>query len=92
MKSPTISGAGREPKIVGMAFGMGEGTTSGLIDGDRGVYVIEVVKKTPISGEANSFQAAANRLATSKVGSAVSKVYNALKEAADVEDNRAIHF
>ena len=92
MKSPTISGAGREPKIVGMAFGMAEGTTSGVVDGDRGVYVIEVVKKTPVPGEANSFQAAANRLATSKAGSAVSKVYNALKEAADVEDNRAIHF
>ena len=92
MKSPTITGAGREPKIVGAAFGMKEGATSGLIAGDRGVYAIEVTKLTPAAGEDNSFQAAANRIATTKAGAVNSKVYNALKESADIEDNRAAHY
>ncbi|TYA63180.1 peptidylprolyl isomerase, partial [Seonamhaeicola marinus] len=37
MKSPTIQGAGREPLVVGTAFGLGEGETSGLIEGVNGV-------------------------------------------------------
>lgn len=87
MKSPTISGAGREPLVVGAAFGLEEGETSKLIDGANGVYMIEVVKKTP-AVELDNYQAAANRVEIQKSSAANSKVYNALKEAADIEDNR----
>ncbi|XCF07067.1 SurA N-terminal domain-containing protein [Tamlana crocina] len=87
MKSPTISGAGREPLVVGAAFGLEEGETSNLIDGANGVYLIQVVKKTP-AVELDNYQAAANRVEIQKSSAANSKVYNALKEAADIEDNR----
>lgn len=87
MKNPTISGAGREPLVVGAAFGLEEGETSKLIDGSNGVYMIQVVKKTP-AVELDNYQAAANRVEIQKSSAANSKVYNALKEAADIEDNR----
>ncbi|NJX16206.1 SurA N-terminal domain-containing protein [Tamlana crocina] len=87
MKSPTISGAGREPLVVGAAFGLEEGETSNLIDGANGVYMIQVVKKTP-AVELDNYQAAANRVEIQKSSAANSRVYNALKEAADIEDNR----
>ncbi|MEL0457272.1 peptidylprolyl isomerase [Flavobacteriaceae bacterium SZ-1-7] len=88
MKNPTISGAGREPLIVGAAFGLSEGETSGLLDGSNGVYMIQVTKVTP-AVTLDNYQAAANRVEQQKVGAVNSKVYNALKEAAEIEDNRA---
>ncbi len=88
MKNPTLSGAGREPIVVGTAFGLDEGETSGLIDGSNGVYMIQVTKKTA-AAELPNYQAAANRLLTSKVSAANTALYNALKDAADVEDNRS---
>ncbi|GAA3609070.1 SurA N-terminal domain-containing protein [Flavivirga amylovorans] len=87
MKSPTISGAGREPLVVGAAFGLKEGEPSKLIDGENGVYMIQVVKVTP-AVELDNYQAAANRVEQQKINVVNSKLYNALKEAADIEDNR----
>uniref|UniRef100_UPI0035681F2F peptidylprolyl isomerase n=1 Tax=Seonamhaeicola sp. TaxID=1912245 RepID=UPI0035681F2F len=88
MKNPTISGAGREPLVVGTAFGLNEGETSGLIDGDRGVYMVQVTKITP-AVELDNYQAAANRVEQQKSVTVNSKLYNALKAVAEIEDNRA---
>ena len=88
MKNPTLTGAGREPKIVGAAFGFNEGETSKLIVGDNGVYMLEVTKVTP-AVELDNYQAFANQVATTKANAANTKLYEALKEAADIEDNRA---
>lgn len=88
MKSPTLSGAGREPIIVGSAFGLNEGETSKLIDGANGVYMVQVTKVTP-AVELDNYQTFANQVETQKVSVVTAKLYNALKEAADIEDNRA---
>ena len=88
MKTPTLSGAGQEPKVVGTAFGLKEGETSKLIDGNKGVFILEVTKVTE-APELDSYQANTNRLSTVRVNGAQTKVYNALKEAAEIEDNRA---
>lgn len=88
MKSPTISGAGRESLVVGAAFGLKEGETSKLIDGENGVYMIQVTKATP-AVKLDSYQAAANRVEQQKINVVNSKLYNALKESAEIEDNRA---
>ena len=88
MKTPTLSGAGQEPKVVGTAFGLKEGQTSKLIDGNKGVFIIEVTKVTE-APKLENYQANTNRLSTARVNSAQTTVFNALKEAADIEDNRA---
>jgi len=88
MKNPTLSGAGKEGLVVGTAFGLKEGEISKLIDGDKGVYMLEVTKITPAI-ELDSYQAAANRVGQQKASAVNSKLYNALKEASDIEDNRA---
>ena len=89
MKNPTLSGAGREPKVVGAAFGLKEGETSGLIVGQNGVYMLEITKVTP-AVELDNYQAMANQITNKRVNSVNTTLYNALKEAADVEDNRAV--
>jgi len=88
MKNPTISGAGKEGLVVGTAFGLKEGETSKLIDGDKGVYMLQVTKITPAI-ELDNYQAAANRVGQQKTSAVNSKLYNALKEASEIEDNRA---
>ncbi|MGJ5642514.1 SurA N-terminal domain-containing protein [Formosa sp. S-31] len=88
MKNPTISGAGREPLIVGAAFGLQEGETSPLLVGDNGVYMVKVTKVIP-ADDLDNYQAYANRVGQQKAGAVNSRLYEALKDAADIEDNRA---
>jgi len=88
IKSTTLSGAGVEPKVVGAAFGLSEGGTSKPIDGEKGVYVVEVTKINEATSLEN-YTAIINRLNTEKRNSVQSKVYQALEKAADIEDNRA---
>ncbi len=88
--NPTIAGAGTEPMVVGAAFGVAAGETTGLIDGENGVFQVRVlaVNKAP---ELDNYAAYTNQLATA-VGNANTlgnKVFTALKKNADIEDNRA---
>lgn len=91
MKNPTLSGAGLEPKVVGVAFGLKEGETSKLIDGNKGVFMVEVTKKTA-APKLDNYQAIANRLNSARLNAAQINAYEALKEAADIVDNRATFY
>lgn len=88
MKNPTVSGVGLEPIVVGHAFGLNEGETSGLITGTKGVFMVQPTKKTP-AVELENYQSFANQVSSEKLNAVNTRLYNALKEAADIEDNRA---
>ena len=88
MKNPTLSGAGREPKVIGTVFGLTKGATSKLVVGLNGVYAVQLTKLTTAS-ELPNYQAAANRVGQAKSNAVNSKLYTALKDAAEIEDNRA---
>jgi len=88
MKTPTVTGVGREPKVVGAAFGLEEGETSKLIVGENGVYMVQVTKATPAVELAN-YQSFANQVGQQKQTAIDSRLYTALKEASNIEDNRA---
>lgn len=88
MKSPTIAGAGNEPKVVGAAFGLEQGAVSQPIDGDKGVYVVKVTKITEAT-PLDNYATYANQ-ETQKVRlAAAGKALQALKAAAEIEDNRS---
>ncbi len=87
MKNPTLSGAGREPRVIGTAFGLEEGATSQLIVGANGVYAVQLIKSTPADALPN-YQAAANRVGQTKSNAVNSQLYNALKDASEIEDYR----
>lgn len=88
MESPTISGAGSEPYVVGAAFALDEGETSKLLTGEKGVYMIEVTKvEAPV--DLGSYQSFANQIEEQRANAVNSKLYQALEKAADIEDNRA---
>ncbi|SDB66006.1 peptidyl-prolyl cis-trans isomerase D [Flavobacteriaceae bacterium MAR_2010_188] len=88
MKTPTLLGAGEEPMVVGYAFGLKQGQTSKLINGNKGVYMIEVTQRTE-APKLDNYQAVMKRLSNTKTGVSQNKAYDALKAAADIEDNRA---
>ena len=91
MKNPTLSGAGLEPKVVGTAFGLKEGQTSKLVDGNKGVFMVEVTKKAA-APKLDNYNAIVGRLNMMQLNAAQSKAYEALKEAAVIEDNRATFY
>lgn len=91
VKAPTIPGAGSEPVVVGTAYGMEQGATSGLIEGNTGVFMVTVTNKTPAK-ELDNYSTFANSLKNSASGRVPIAVYNALKEGAEIEDKRATFY
>ena len=89
--SPTLPGAGREPFVVGSAFGIAEGQTSELLKGDSGVFLVQVNKKTDAVDLPN-FSTYSTNLTTSNRNQVNGSVYNAMKEGAEIEDNRATFY
>jgi peptidyl-prolyl cis-trans isomerase D len=88
MSNTTLSSAGAEPKIVGAAFGLGQGEVSKPIDGNRGVYVVEVTKVSEAT-KLENYAAIIARLSNARKNNVQTKVYSALEAAAEIEDNRA---
>ena len=88
LKNFTLSGAGVEPKVIGAAFGLAEGKNSKLIDGEKGVYMVEVTKINEAT-KLESYAAIVSRLSNARKAAAESQVYTALEKAAEIEDNRA---
>ncbi|WP_036156828.1 peptidylprolyl isomerase [Maribacter forsetii] len=91
VKSPTIPGAGSEPVVVGTAYGMAAGATSGLIQGNTGVFKIEIVKKTE-APKLDNYSVYANALKTGAASRVNTAVYNALKDGSEIEDKRATFY
>lgn len=91
VKSPTIPGAGSEPAVVGAAYAMKEGETSDLIEGNTGVFMIKVTKKEEAT-KLDNYSTYANTLRSSNANKVNTAVYNALKEASEIEDNRAVFY
>ncbi len=87
MSNPTLPGAGREPKVVGTAFGLEKEEISKLIDGNNGVYIIEVVKHTE-APKMETYKSFAKDPANN-INAVGNKVMEALKEKAIIDDNRA---
>ncbi|EDP71412.1 peptidyl-prolyl cis-trans isomerase [Flavobacteriales bacterium ALC-1] len=88
IKNTTLSGAGVEPQVVGAAFGLAQGVTSKPIDGEKGVYVIEVTKVNEAT-KLDNYTSIMNRLNAERKNIIQGKVYQALEKAAEIEDNRA---
>lgn len=91
MKSNTIPGAGAEPFVVGTAFSLPQGAVSNLIEGETGVFLVEVTKKED-APKLDNYSTYANNLQSVAVGRVDMNVYNALKEASKIEDKRATFY
>lgn len=89
--NPTIAGAGTEPAVVGAAFGTAAGETTGLIDGNTGVFAVRVLalNRAP---DLENYESFANQI-NNRVSPLVSgNVFQALKNNADIDDQRATFY
>ncbi|MEM9141615.1 MAG: hypothetical protein AAGA86_01425, partial [Bacteroidota bacterium] len=65
--------------------------TSGLIQGESGVFKIMVTKKTD-APQLDNYSTYANNLKSSTANKVNATVYDALKDKSDIEDNRAVFY
>lgn len=102
MSSPVLPGSGREPKVVGAAFALEANQTSAPIQGEKGVYVVQLTSKEP-AADLPSYVAMANQETQRRISTFNQKVqpssanytnpesnpvYKALKETTEIEDKR----
>ena len=87
IENPSVPNAGYEPKVVGLAFSSKAGQVSKPIEGNSGVYVIatKVVTKAPAIKKFDDYIAKVKQQAVGNSG----RFMQALKEDADIVDNRA---
>ena len=90
-KNNVLPGAGSEPYVIGVAFAMELNQPSTIIKGNNGVYMIEVSSKE-IAENLESYQAYANVLKIEENKRISSVIYDALKSAAIIEDNRSVYY
>jgi len=88
--SPVISGVGSEPIIVGAMSTMKLDEVSNKIQGEKGVFVVQVTKRdAPVDIE--NYEGFRNTAATGLKGRTF-QLFQVLKETADMNDNRANFF
>jgi peptidyl-prolyl cis-trans isomerase D len=83
----SIPGIGREPVLVGSVFGKEKGKISQPLKGETGVFVI-LVSEIREPQEINDFSFYKNQISSNLSGRVGFEVFEALKENANVTDNR----
>lgn len=86
--SPFLPNSGMEPYVVGFIQAMKPGTTSAPIKGANGVYVVQVVSFADVKDPADLKQEA-RQLLNQLQGRSQYEVSNALREKANIVDNRS---
>jgi peptidyl-prolyl cis-trans isomerase D len=90
-ENTVLAGAGIEPYVIGTAFAMELNQPSTLIEGNNGVYMIEVTSKE-IAEELESYKAYANALQNEEDTRINNSIYEALRSSAEVKDNRQLYY
>ena len=88
LKSPTLSGAGSEPKVVGAMYNAELNKVYKNIEGNRGVYAFVVTNKELPTALPN-YDTARKSIAEARKRKTY-VMYEAIKKASNIEDNRAI--
>lgn len=86
--NPIIPGAGREPYVAGYAFGMQKGEVSKALKGETGVYFVKLENLTEAT-EKTEFTAEKQQLRQTKTARSEFDAFNALKENANIDDQRS---
>lgn len=87
----SVPGIGRDAVFVGTAMAMEDSATSGVIEGANAAYVIHVVKvNSPGAIQPAEYTNLQNQLTSRQQNIVRSQWITALRESADIEDNRRI--
>ncbi|MEQ6123056.1 peptidylprolyl isomerase [Pseudotenacibaculum sp. MALMAid0570] len=90
LKSPSITGVGFEPNVVGAMYYAKENQLYKGIDGNKGVFAFVITKKTKPT-ELPNYESTRQRLAQERK-SRTGNIFEALKKSSDIEDYRALFY
>ncbi len=82
--NPILTGAGREPTVVGTAFGLRENAISQPVLGESGIFLVKVTKKARAAAAYNHADIQRNTEAIARQ-KADAEAYQALVDKADIE-------
>ena len=88
---PILVGAGNEPYIIGSAFSLDDNEISGLLKGNNGIYVINVLSKE-IAEEINIESAISNSLSDREIERISTLVIDVIESNAKIVDNRSFYY
>lgn len=91
LNSPVISGSGPEPTVVGTALGLQIGEESELIQGNTGVFMVRLVNLNEAI-ELPNFAPFTQTLTAKNIQNASIGTYDALKDMAEINDNRLLFY
>ncbi|MFD2513947.1 peptidylprolyl isomerase [Pontibacter locisalis] len=91
LASAAIPGLGVEPVAVGKAFGLKEGAQTAPFEGMNGVMMVELLSKNQ-APQISDFSNVKEQIRNTKVGNIESRAFEALKEKAEIVDNRVRFF
>ena len=87
LASPTLSGVGAEPMIVGAMMGSSEGKLVNKLAGAKGVFAFDVTGKQA-AVELPNYESTRNKIAD-KAQLKSNSIYNSLKSSYEISDNRS---
>jgi peptidylprolyl isomerase/peptidyl-prolyl cis-trans isomerase D len=90
LKSPVISGVGFEPKIVGAMSSAKENKVFNKVEGQKGVFAFVVTKRVKPVALPN-YDTYRKRISDGRKAQ-TALMYRAMREAAEIEDNRATFY
>jgi len=82
-----VTGLGREPKLIGRIYGSRLDELSGPVEGEAGIYLF-VLESMSAAPENQDFSAIKVRLSSDLANRSDYEVFNALKKATEIIDNR----
>ena len=88
---PILVGAGNEPYIIGSAFSLDDNEISGLLKGNNGIYVVNVLSKE-IAEEINIEAAISNSLSDREIERISTLVIDVVESKAKIVDNRSFYY
>jgi peptidyl-prolyl cis-trans isomerase D len=88
MATPTIPGVGFEPTVVGTTFGLEKGVQSPAIKGNNGVFVV-LVDNITVAAAASDLAGLKSTLESRVASRSTYEPFNAIKENANVVDDRS---
>lgn len=90
-RTNNVPGIGSGTPVAGAAFGLAEGQTAGPIETSRGLYFLRLLEKQPYDPEAfeQARESLRDELLMAKMRNTFEAWFEARREAARIEDNRA---
>ena len=86
----SVPGLGREPSFVGTVFGLDEGETSGIVEGENAAFVVQVTSMTrPADLTAEERQQIRQQLLRQEQQQVAQQYIATLRDRAEIEDYRS---